>query len=145
MNLFLFDFKGLYVCVKDGFNWCRARIEDLTIPSISDFNSRCTCYLVDLGKIVVVDIENIQPLYSAYIDFPMIALRATLNEVVPTGDDWSIEQVLFFNELVNEKKFKAITNDIVFIDNEPFLHLNLEVNNINISEMLIKENKARSL
>ena len=135
----------MFICVKDGDKWCRARVDDLTIINKTTSNSKCTCYLVDLGKIVVTDIENIQPLYSQFMDFPLIAIRASLSDILPINDDWSVDQIIYFKDLVEEQEFEAIINDIVYVDNEPFLQLNLKNSSMDISENLIKNKKAKPL
>lgn len=133
-------YPGLFVCVRDlNLKWYRARVDDLA-------NSRCTCYLVDEGRIILAEIKNLQPLYSQFLELPMIAIRASLNNIIPIGRDWCIDTIIDFKKLVEDREFDAIVQEIINIDCETILLLNLfDQNNQSVADTLVNNERAKFL
>ena len=133
-------YPGLFVCVRDNnLQWYRGRIEDVTNTS------KCTAHLVDQGRIVLAEMKNIQPLYSQFLDQPMIAIKASLSNTLPIDRDWDIETIIEFRDLVDDKEFEAQVQDIVHIDGEPILQISLiNKDGESVSEVLIRNQLANS-
>ena len=140
-------YSGLFVCVEENGKWFRARVHESLSAGASDLNDedfKCTCYLIDIGKMVICKLLQLQPLYSQFCQLPMLANKATLSNVLPMEEGWSVETVIHFKELVDQQELNACLTDIITIDNEAFILLDLkDQNGASISDELIKCKRAK--
>ena len=131
-------YPGLYVSARDK-RWYRARIEEQIGKE-----PRFTAYLIDVGRITVVELPDIQPLYSRFFKLPMRVSRASLNGLVPTGDRFSIDATFFFKRLVDgQEQFTAHDVDLVTVDSETYVMLDLKHDGKSISEELVSAGMAK--
>lgn len=141
-------FPGMYVSIKDDDGrWYRARIEE----QVCKLSSKFTAFLVDVGRITIVELSNIQPLYSQFFELPARVSRASLNDLLPTDDRFSIDAIVYFKTLMDRaKEFAAHDVELVTVGPETYLLLDLKFPNDDsdaseksVSEELVNEGLAR--
>lgn len=106
-----------------------------------------TVYFVDYGEVTLVNLKNLQPLPTKFLDLPYQAIRAKLADVKPANVDWSPEDSVRFKDLIEGKDFVSTIKYIKKDGEELVLSLALiDVSkdyNIDIDEILIKEGRAK--
>ena len=136
-------FPGMYVSVKDeNGHWYRARIEEQVSKVVSKF----TVILIDVGRIAVVELPNIQPLYSQFYELPMRVNRACLNGVVPIGDSFDINVISYFKRLMDKTEFTAHNVQLCVVDAESYVMLDIkDETGQSVSEELVSAGLAKYL
>ncbi|XP_026290464.1 tudor domain-containing protein 7A-like isoform X4 [Frankliniella occidentalis] len=66
----------------------------------------------DYGDVGLVALDRIRFLEERFKQIPALAIRAKLHGVKPLNIDWSVEECLFFNNLVEENSFPTIIREI---------------------------------
>ncbi|XP_043469098.1 tudor domain-containing protein 7B [Leptopilina heterotoma] len=108
-----------------------------------------TVYFVDYGEVTLVNLKNLRPLPTKFLDLPYQAIRAKLADVKPANVDWSPEDSVRFKDLIEGKDFVSTIKNIKKDGEELVLSLALidvsKEYNVNIDEILIKEGRAKSV
>ncbi|XP_077287282.1 tudor domain-containing protein 7 tapas [Arctopsyche grandis] len=109
-------------------------------------------YFCDYGDLQMVEISKLRELPSNFKKLPAQALKARLHGVSPINRDWFVEDCLRFQDLVVEKKFVSIIENVErdpLHTNESLLTLNLIDTSTNddvyINNVLCKENRAKMI
>ncbi|XP_035667114.1 uncharacterized protein LOC118409857 isoform X3 [Branchiostoma floridae] len=89
--------------------WYRAKILDVVSSKM------LTVRFIDFGSIETVSAVNTRPLDADLAAVPPCALECSMSEIqgrsTDTGD-WSDEAVLFFEDLVQDKTFRLLVDDV---------------------------------
>ncbi|KAI1290323.1 Tudor domain-containing protein 5 [Halotydeus destructor] len=95
---------GIYAAVKYSNNWSRVRIESV----MNDKNSahmQLMCLFVDYGELHVVEVCDVQPLYSQFRSLPRQAVKASLAKIEPANGDWDVLATYEYSKMVEGKSF----------------------------------------
>ncbi|XP_034253274.1 tudor domain-containing protein 7 [Thrips palmi] len=118
--------------------WYRVSIVTATDSTVS------VRYL-DWGDVGLVPIEDLRYLEPRFRTIPALAIRAKLHGVKPKENtEWTVDQCLYFNELVDSKSFVSKVMDVNSESNSLSWQLSLhlidttaEDMDVNISELLV--------
>lgn len=143
-------YPGLYVSARRDVKqedrghkemWFRARIES---KIASKEHPKFTATLIDLGEMIVLELHEIQPLYSQFSHLPMRVSRASLNGLMPVGKQYDIDAIFRFKQLIDQKQFTVHDCELVSVDSEHHVLLDLkDGEGRSISEELVKAKIAR--
>ncbi|KAG7205807.1 hypothetical protein KM043_007752 [Ampulex compressa] len=86
--------------------WYRVYISD-----IIDKNT-VTVYFCDVGDVLVLQVNKLQPLQSQFFELPYQAIKARLVGVKPVNIDWSVEDCLRFQRLVGYRNFVSVVCEV---------------------------------
>jgi hypothetical protein len=115
--------EGIYAAAKftDG-KWYRVRVETV----ISRDPMEVMCYFVDYGDLHLLDLKQIQPLFSQFRVLPKQAIKASLATVEPLDGDWDVLACYEFNKMVESKAFVSTVFGVRRVEGqEPVLQLSL--------------------
>ncbi|CAG2122657.1 unnamed protein product, partial [Medioppia subpectinata] len=112
--------NGLYVAGKARDTWYRMQVRNVCRDPFQVIG-----YLCDYGEQLILDIKDIQPLYSQFRDLPAQAIRASLADVEPVGSDWDVMTSVEFRRMVEKRPFVGTVFAISQVDGQPVLSLSL--------------------
>ena len=92
----------LYAAKHTDGNWYRVCVSGVMKEQM------VSVYFCDFGDVSVLPLDKLQPLKSQFLELPYQAIKARLAGIQPVNRDWTVEDSMWFQDMVVEKNFVSI-------------------------------------